>query len=140
MSQNSFVIPKSDIRRELDNVRRLADEAKEWRPRLEDWPYTVRVRTAGGILHDFYSAAERVFRHIANEIDGDLPSGSSWHIQLLQRMATDLETIRPAVIDSTSARQLGKYLRRQRPAVQKHQRLPLTGLQPGNGPVVRQGD
>jgi hypothetical protein len=111
MSQNSFVILKSDIRRELDNVRRLVNEAEEWRPRLSDWPHTVRVRTAGGILHDFYSAAERIFRYIATEIDDDLPSGSSWHIQLLQRMATDLETIRPAVFDRATARQLDEYLR-----------------------------
>ena len=111
MSQNSFVILKSDVRRELENVHRLVDEAEEWRPRLSDWPHTVRVRTAGGILHDFYSAVERIFRYIATEIDDDLPSGSSWHIQLLQRMATDLETIRPAVLDRTIARQLGEYLR-----------------------------
>ena len=95
----------------MDNVRRLVGEAKEWRPRLSDWPHTVRVRTAGGILHDFYSAVERMFRYIATEIDDDLPTGSSWHIQLLQRMATDLETIRPAVLDRTTARQLDEYLR-----------------------------
>ena len=111
MSQNSFVILKSDIRRELNNVRRLVDEAEEWRPRLSDWPQTVRVRTAGGILHDFYSAAERIFRYIATEVDGDLPTGSSWHIQLLQRIATDLDTIRPAVLDRATARQLDEYLR-----------------------------
>jgi hypothetical protein len=111
MSQNSFVILKSDIRRELDNVRRLVDEAQEWRPRLSDWPYTVRVRTAGGILHDFYSAVERMFRYIATEIDHDLPGGPSWHIQLLHRMATDLDTIRPAVLDRAAARQLDEYLR-----------------------------
>ena len=111
MSQNSFVILKSDIRRELDNVRRLVDEAEEWQPRLSDWPPTVRVRTAGGILHDFYSAAERIFRYIATEIDDDLPGGNSCHIQLLQRMATNLETIRPAVLDLATARQLDEYLR-----------------------------
>jgi len=111
MSQNSFVILKSDIRRELANVRRLADEAQEWRPRLAEWPDTVRVRTAGGILHDFYSGVERIFRTIATQIDDDLPGGPSWHIQLLQRMATDLETIRPAVLDPETARQLDEYLR-----------------------------
>ena len=111
MSQNSFVILKSDIRRELENVRRLVDEAQEWRPRLSEWPHTVRVRTAGGILHDFYSAVERIFRYIATQIDDDVPSGSSWHVQLLQRMATDLETIRPAILDLASTRRLDEYLR-----------------------------
>lgn len=111
MSQNNFVILKSDIGRELDNLRRLVDEAEEWRPRLSEWPQTVRVRTAGGILHDFYSAVERIFRYIATQVDDDLPSGASWYIQLLQRMATDLETIRPAVLNRETARQFDEYLR-----------------------------
>jgi hypothetical protein len=69
------------------------------------------VRTAGGIVHDFYSGIERIFRHIATQIDESLLSGPGWHIQLLQRMTTDLETVRPAVLDRTTARQLDEYLR-----------------------------
>jgi hypothetical protein len=86
-------------------------EAEEWQSQLADWPEAVRVRTAGGILHDFYSGVERIFRHIATRIDKDLHSGTDWHLQLLQRMATDVEAVRPAVIDRETARKLDEFLR-----------------------------
>jgi hypothetical protein len=111
MPHRRFAVLRADISRELDNVRRLVAEADEWTPRLAEWPDTVRVRTAGGILHDFYCGLERIFRHIATRIDEDLPSGGDWHVQLLQRMGTDIEMVRPAVLDHEMIRQLDEYLR-----------------------------
>ena len=111
MSQHRFAVLRADIARELDNVQRLVAEAEEWRSRLADWPDTIRVRTAGGILHDFYCGVERIFRHIAVRIDEDLPIGPDWHVHLLQRMATNIDTVRPAVLNHEAARQLDEYLR-----------------------------
>ena len=111
MSQPRFAVLRADIARELDHVQRLVTEAEEWGDRLADWPDTIRVRSGGGILHDFYCGVERIFRHIAVRIDDDLPSGSDWHIQLLQRMATSIETVRPAVLDPSTTYQLDEYLR-----------------------------
>jgi hypothetical protein len=68
MSQRRFAILRADIGREMDNLRRLVAEAREWQPGLAGWPETVRVRTSGGILHDFYCGVERIFRHIAVNI------------------------------------------------------------------------
>jgi hypothetical protein len=106
-----FAVLRADMARELDQVQQLVTEAEEWTPKLDEWPETIRVRTAGGILHDFYCAVERIFQHIAVQIDRDLPGGSDWHVQLLQRMATPIETVRPAVIDREMARKLDEYLR-----------------------------
>ncbi len=111
MVQRRFAVLRADISREMDNLRRLVAEAEEWSPRLSDWPLIVRTRTAGGILHDFYCGVERIFRHIAVRVDEDLPSGADWHVQLLQRMATSIETVRPAVLDQETARRLDEYLR-----------------------------
>jgi hypothetical protein len=111
MTQPRFAVLRADISRELDSVRRLVAEAEEWQSQLADWPDVVRVRTAGGILHDFYCGVERIFRHIATRIDEDLPSGPDWHLQLLQRMATDIEAVRPPVLDRGTVRQLDEYLR-----------------------------
>jgi hypothetical protein len=111
MSQPRFAVLRADIARELETVQQLAAEAEEWEGKLADWPETVRVRTAGGILHDFYCGVERIFRHVALRIDDDLPSGPDWHVQLLQRMATAIETVRPEVIEPEMARQLAEYLR-----------------------------
>ena len=111
MSQPRFAVLRADIAREMESVRRSVAEAGEWGSRLADWPETVRVRTTGGILHDFYCGVERVFRHIALRIDDDLPGGPDWHVQLLQRMGTTIDSVRPAVIDHETARQLDEYLR-----------------------------
>ncbi len=62
MPQPRFAVLRADIGRELDSVRRLVAEAEEWQSQLADWPDVVRVRTAGGILHDFYCGVERIFR------------------------------------------------------------------------------
>lgn len=111
MPQRRFAVLRADIGRELVHVRRLVAEAEEWQTQLYDWPESIRVRTAGGILHDFYCGVERIFRYIAARIDEDLPSGADWHIRLLQRMATNIETVRPEVLDDETARQLDEYLR-----------------------------
>ena len=111
MAQTKLAVLRADIGREMEDLRRLVAEAEEWQPLLSDWPHTVRTRTVGGILHDFYCGVERIFRHIAVRIDEDLPSSADWHVQLLQRMTTDIETVRPAVLDRKTARQLDEYLR-----------------------------
>lgn len=96
---------------ELNNIERLVAEADEWEPQLAEWPDKVRVRTGGGILYDFYCEVERIIRHIATRIDEDLPSGADWHVQLLHRMATDIKTVRPAVLNEETVRRLDEYLR-----------------------------
>ena len=111
MSRPRFAALRADLDREMENVGRLVAEAGEWQPQLAEWPEAVRIRTAGGILHDFYSGIERVFRIIAIRVDEDLPGGSDWHVQLLQRMATDIHGVRPAVLDEETARCLDPYLR-----------------------------
>lgn len=95
-TQPRFAVLRADINRELENVQRLVAQAEEWQTQLAQWPDVVRVRTAGGILHAFYCGAERIFRHIASRIDQDMPSGPDWHLQLLQRMGTDIEAVRPS--------------------------------------------
>lgn len=111
MTQPRFAVLRADIGRELANVQRLVAQAEEWQLQLASWPDVVRVRTAGGILHDFYCGVERIFRHIATRIDQDLPSGPDWHLQLLQRMGTNIESVRPAVLDGGLVQQLDEYLR-----------------------------
>jgi len=111
MPQPKFAALRADLDLEVDNLRRLVAEADEWRPRLSDWPDTVRKRTAGGIVHDFYSGAERIFRYIAIRVDEDLPVGAHWHVHWLRRMTTDIATVRPAVLQRETARRLEEYLR-----------------------------
>ena len=49
-------------------------------------------------LHGFYSGLERLFELIARRVDQNLPSGDTWHRDLLNQMAQDVTELRPAVI------------------------------------------
>jgi len=49
-------------------------------------------------LHHFYSAAESVFERVARAFEGVPERGDRWHRDLLERMAMDLDGIRPGVL------------------------------------------
>ncbi len=53
-------------------------------------------------LHGFYAGLERLFELIARHVDGVLPSGETWHRDLLRRMAQDIAGVRPAVLSQDS--------------------------------------
>ena len=96
-----------EVEFELQNLERLGQELTS-APADED---TFGLRARGSILHDFYTGVERVFVRLAEEINGGIPRGEQWHRQLLQDMAIDIPDVRPAVISSGLARDLGEFLR-----------------------------
>lgn len=67
------------------------------------------TRAAGSILHDFYTGIEKVFQEIAKRLDGGLPKGERWHIELLESMAKSRETRPPGISDDLKER-LKEYL------------------------------
>jgi len=60
-------------------------------------------------LHGFYSGLERIFELIAATVDGIKPEGELWHKTLLQQMARQVPSIRPAVLSENSFKQLDDY-------------------------------
>jgi len=62
-------------------------------------------------LHGFYSGFERIFTHIAETVDGNLPNGDHWHELLLRQMVNEVPEIRPAVISVESSRLLDELRR-----------------------------
>lgn len=53
-------------------------------------------------LHAYYTALETLLERIARHVDGDIPSGPSWHRDLVLQMRLELPGVRPAVIPSTA--------------------------------------
>jgi len=86
------------------------DEGREALERVGSTPTTLELRGIGSILHDFYSGIERLLERVATELDGELPGGQDWHVQLLGRMAAAVESIRPQVITPELADTLRPYL------------------------------
>ena len=61
-------------------------------------------------LHGFYSGVERLFDLIARHIDQKMPTGETWHRDLLGQMAQE-QTTRPAVIGKDSLAYLDEFRR-----------------------------
>ena len=73
MVTRDFASLRADIRRELTSLQRLEGEAQQLVARVPERPTFVEIRTAGSLLHDFYTGAERIFQRIALELEGGLP-------------------------------------------------------------------
>jgi len=51
-------------------------------------------------LHGIYGVIERLFEIIARQIDRSLPTGDSWHRDLLNQMVTPVPGLRPALLST----------------------------------------
>ncbi len=60
-------------------------------------------------LHAFYSATERIFEKIANDVDESVPTGANWHRELLDQMVLEIDGIRPAVLSTELKEDLEDY-------------------------------
>ena len=97
----------AEVTNELASLEQLAAELAG-APSGSD---TYSLRARGSILHDFYSAVERVFVRIAGELNGGVPQAERWHQELLGDMVLEIPKVRPAVIDARLAKDLSEYLR-----------------------------
>ena len=98
MGARKFLLLKADIDREMAQIERLLDESRSDLSGVGGVPSRLEVRGVASVLHDFYSGIERLFERIAVELDGELPRGSDWHSQLLNRMEEEVEGVRPRVL------------------------------------------
>lgn len=62
-------------------------------------------------LHSFYSGLEKLFELIARHIDHSIPEGETWHRDLLNQMACEVDDIRPAVISQNNVKSLDEFRR-----------------------------
>ena len=97
----------AEIEHELQGLDALRDELAA-APRNDD---TFTLRARGSMLHDFYGGIERIFVRIAEELNGGVPEGERWHRQLVTDMTLEIPGVRPAVIDTALANELGEFLR-----------------------------
>ena len=72
-------------------------------------PDQTELLALAGILHSFYTGVENMFKRIADEIDGSLPTGLRSHAELLERMARPSPQ-RPPVISDELRVILGDYM------------------------------
>jgi hypothetical protein len=52
---------------------------------------------------------ERILYLIAREIDGNVPTGSDWHKQLLNQMLVEIPTVRASVLSEKTYQELNEF-------------------------------
>jgi len=97
------------IRRDLDDVREMAERAQAIWHRYQETGDPYYVDAAALNLHDVYVGLERLFEEIAREVDRSVPDGPHWHRALLDQMASSISGTRPAVLSTEVRRQLRPY-------------------------------
>jgi hypothetical protein len=101
-----------DIESGLAQYLELLTEIQVAHQRLGDRePETYDLRAIASIVTDVYRGAEDLFKRIAKEVDNYLPDGESWHSELLDKMATSVPNLRPAVLTSDTVEMLKAYLK-----------------------------
>ncbi|NPV78740.1 MAG: hypothetical protein HPY52_00490 [Firmicutes bacterium] len=121
MTKDEFEILESRIHDELANIAHLREEL-EARGFLEragvssdrsmpgfDKADSFMLRAVGSVLHDFYMAAENIFKMIARDIDRSIPADPEWHFSLLKQMSLDLPTHRPPVLRKDTMEKLNEF-------------------------------
>lgn len=95
---------------ELEELRQLVDTH---RPLLErcghSAPDAIELSALAAMLHSYYTGIENIFKRVAVEIDGDLPTGQAWHRALLDAMAAPGRS-RPSVISMPTRERLLGYV------------------------------
>lgn len=110
-AEDSKAALKNEIALELNNLQRLVDESQALFNSLSGDPSSVELRALGSIVHDFYTACERIFERVAVYLGPGLPAGENWHISLLRSMESEIEGKRPPVLEHQLALRLLDYLR-----------------------------
>jgi hypothetical protein len=101
------------IRSEVSDLEQVIDRAEQAWLHVETSPEDqyAYLDSVALNLHSFYSGLEKLFELIARHVDQNLPNSENWHRDLLQQMAEDLPSLRPAVISQESANIVDEFRR-----------------------------
>ena len=97
----------SDVVNDLKAAQRQVERAEARHLALESRTGDDREAyelAIGKHLHDAYSATEKALERVIEMVDGNVPTGRSFHRDLIQRAAEPVEGVRPAIITPDSER------------------------------------
>jgi uncharacterized protein YutE (UPF0331/DUF86 family) len=99
----------SRICSELDDLKSVTIKIEEGWKKFEQTSDDFYIDSVALNIHGFYSGLERIFELIASVVDGNKPESKNWHKELLNLMAREVPTIRPAVISEEVCSRLNDY-------------------------------
>ena len=99
----------SKIHEELKEIKKLTQRALSGWDNAKKKSDDLYLDSVALNLHGFYSGIEKIFELIAKNIDSSVPTGDSWHLELLRQMATNIQKVRPPIIKKTTYELLNEY-------------------------------
>ncbi len=108
-----YALVSGRIRADIVDLDRVVERAIQAMQHSSTRPseQSFLVDAAALNLHDFYAGLERLFQHIALNVDRVVPEGRDWHRELLRQMSAEAPGIRPPVLSPEASRALDEYLR-----------------------------
>lgn len=97
------------IRNECSELARLVARAQEGWRRAQQSSDDYYVDSVALNLHGFYAGLERLFEMVGAAVDGSIPRGENWHQVLLEQMAAEVPSVRPALISGETRQLLDEY-------------------------------
>lgn len=102
----------AEIQDELNHIKILSSDIVETWKRL---PKNQKVKSIyeeslALKLHNFYTACERIFCKISEDLNGGIPESKNWHKRILHQMTLELNDVRPPLISKKTELELIEYL------------------------------
>lgn len=102
----------AEVRENLEALNSISKNLREWLARYKNKnPELEMCYAFAALLHHYYTGVESCLKRIVKEIDGSLPGGAEWHLELLRTASVTVDSVRPAVIDKNLRYQLDEYRR-----------------------------
>lgn len=102
MKANSVKKLRSQLKMDLATFLRLCEQVSRFsRPILDTTDVGIdnpNVYAVALNLQHVYTCLETAFERVARQLDGDVPTGSDGHRQLLEQMVLSIEGVRPALV------------------------------------------
>jgi hypothetical protein len=94
-----------------DELRKLDLLYAEWQGVDSDsGSRSLIMRGKASMFHDFYCGVERIFKRVADDLNGGIPNGEFWHQLLLSQMKLDIPGLRPPIIAEETYKLLVDFL------------------------------
>ena len=97
------------IKDELNEIERLTSRINTGLKKAKQSADDYYIDGVALNLHGLYSAIERIFTLIAENIDNSVPEGKNWHVKLIEQMSKEIVNVRPAIISKELEKQLDEY-------------------------------
>lgn len=103
----------SQLEKDFKTTLSLAETVNEFKEKVNEKnsEKDANIYAVALSLQHYYTSLETSFKRIAKELDGDLPTGEKWHLDLLEQMALNIKDVRPAFLTDKERKKLDKLRR-----------------------------